>query len=137
MKQNKIIWVVLEVIVLAIILLLGFTVLNTEYLFAWLAHNWAFYMLLGFIALSFLLLNKQYVSLCMTAGIITGIFIGNYLGRFIKGVNVSKIVEDMNTEEIYRLRHNPGFEIWIGIILIFIVIGSIIQITISKKHVNS
>jgi len=72
----------------------------------------------------------------MTIGITTGIFAGNYLGGLIKGYNESKIVEGMRAEEIYRLRHHPGFEIWIGIILLFIVIGIIVQITVTKKRAN-
>ncbi len=39
----------------------------------------------------------------------------------------------MKAEEIYRLRHHPGFEIWIGIILLFIAIGAIMQIAVKKR----
>jgi hypothetical protein len=136
-KRNKRICIVFEVIVLAVVLLLGFTVLKAEYLFDWAAHNWEFYIFLGLIALFFLIIDKQYISIFMTAGIIIGIFLGNYLGRFIKGVNVSKIVEGMNAEDRYRLRHNPGFELWLGVILIFVITGIIVQIISSKKKVVS
>jgi len=136
MKRNKYICAIIELIVLAVVVLLEFTVLNTEYLFEWAAHNWKFYMILGLIALMLLFLNKQVVSIFMTAGIVIGIFLGNYLGKFIKELNEFKIIESMKAEDVYRLQHNPGFEIWIGIILIFLAFGIVIQITISKKHMK-
>lgn len=124
---NKYIYVIIEIFVLVIIALLAFTVLNTEYLFGWAAHNWKFYLVLCAIALLLFFLNGRIVSVFMTIGIGTGIFAGNYLGALIKKYNESKIFENMNTEEIYRLKHHPGFEIWIGVILLFIVIGIVIQ----------
>lgn len=72
----------------------------------------------------------------MAIGITNGIFIGNYLGALIKNYNESKIFNDMNVGEIYRLGHHPGFGIWIGTILLFIVIGAIMQIVVKKKIEN-
>jgi len=136
MKRNKNICAIIELIILTVVVLLEFTVLNIEYLFKWAAHNWEFYMILGLIAFLLLFLNKQIVSIFMTVGIVIGIFLGNYLGKFIKGLNESKIIEGMKVEDVYRLQHNPGFEIWIGIILTFLAFGIVIQITISKKHMK-
>jgi hypothetical protein len=137
MKQNRIIYAIIEVLILAIIILVAFTVLNSEYLFGWAAHNWKFYLFLSSIALLFLFLNQRLVSLLMTIGIAIGIFMGNYLGAWINRYNESKIVEGMTAEEVYRLRHHPGFEIWIGVILLFIVIGFFLQIILTKKAQNS
>ena len=136
MKQNKYIYLTFELLILAIVLLISFTVLNSEYLFGWVAHNWKFYLILSLVSLLFLLLKKRLVSVFMTIGITTGIFIGNYLGALIKSYNESKIFDGMKAEEIYRLRHHPGFEIWVGIILLFIAIGAIMQIAVKKKENN-
>lgn len=132
MKRKKYIYAVIEAIILAVVALLAFTVLNTEYLFKWAAHNWEFYLALGVSALLLILLNKRFVSAFMTAGIVIGIFIGNFLGRSIKELNKGKIVEGMKAEEVYKLQHHPGFEIWIGVILLSIVIGIVMHI-ITKK----
>jgi len=129
-------YAMIEAIILAVVALLAFLVLNTEYLFQWAAHNWKFYLVLGVIALLLILLNKQFVSAFMTAGIVIGIFVGNFLGSSIKGLNEGKIVEGMKAEEVYRLHHHPGFEIWIGVILLSIVIGIVMQITLTKKRTN-
>ncbi|MGF7060662.1 hypothetical protein [Brassicibacter mesophilus] len=136
MKQKRNIYVIIEIIILAVVALLVFTVLNTEYLFEWAAHNWKFYFILVVIVLLLIFLNKQLISAFMTAGIVVGIFVGNYLGKLIKGLNEAKIVEGMKAEEVYRLHHNPGFEIWIGIILLSIIIGIITQIAATRKRMK-
>ena len=136
MKRNEYIFVIIEVFVLAVIALLAFTVLNTEYMFKWAAHNWKFYLVLCAVVLLLLFLNKRLASAFMTVGIATGIFVGNYLGTLIKRYNESKIAEGMKAEEVYRLQHHPGFEIWIGVMLWSIVIGIVMQIIYIKKGTN-
>ena len=133
MKLNKSFYAVFNIFILTVIALLAFTLLNEEYLFQWTAHNWEFYLILCAIVLLLLLLNKQLVSLLMTIGITSGIFIGNYLGGSIKRFNEENIIESMRPEEVYRLRHHPGFEIWIGIIILSILIGIVLQNVIEKK----
>ncbi len=136
MKQTKYMYGVIEGIILAVVALLAFTVTKDEYLFGWIAHNWKFYLALCSAALLLLFFNKRIASAFMTVGIVSGIFIGNYLGNAVKKTNESKLVEGMKAEDIWRLRHHPGFEIWIGIILISVVIGAIVQIVLSKKGKN-
>lgn len=134
MNRKKYVYAVIEAVILAVVAGLAFTVLNIEYLFQWAAHNWKFYLALGLITLLLIFLNQQFVSVLMTAGIVVGIFAGNYLGRFIKGLNEGKIMEGMKAEEVYRLQHNPGFEIWMGVILVSVVIGIVIQIIVTRKR---
>lgn len=134
MKKVKYIYEIFEIFILALVLLISFTVLNSEYLFGWIAHNWTFYLILCLVALLFLFLKKRFISVFMTIGITTGIFIGNYLGALIKSFNESKIIESMTAEEVYRLRHHFGFEIWIGVIILSIIIGIMVQISEKKKR---
>ncbi|HHV09624.1 MAG TPA: hypothetical protein GXX75_05000 [Clostridiales bacterium] len=131
--KRKTIYAVIEVFILAVTGLLAFTALNKEYLFQWAAHNWKFSLVLAAVALVLILFNKQFVSAFMTAGIVLGIFAGSFIGNIIKDLNVAKITEGMKPEEIYRLRHHPGFEIWMGIILLSILAGIIIQVITSKR----
>ena len=134
MKRNKYIYAIFGIFILAIIVLLSFTILNSEYLFGWIARNWKFYLLLTVIALLLLLLNQRLASAFMSIGIAIGIFAGNFFGKSIKILNEGKIVEGMKQEEIWRLRHHPGFEIWIIIILLFIIIGIVMEIIVSRKR---
>ena len=136
MKQNKYIYAIIEVIVLAVVILLAFTALNSQYLFGWVAHNWMFYLVLSTIPLILLLLNRQIVSVLMTIGIAIGIFAGNYLGAMLRDYNIGKIIEGMGAEEVARLHSHQGFKIWISIIVLFIIIGTIMQINSIKKTSN-
>lgn len=133
MKQNKYIYGIIEVIVLAVVILLAFTALNSQYLFGWAAHNWMFYLVLSSIPLILLILNKHIVSVLMAIGIAVGIFAGNYLGAMLRNYNIGEIVEGMEAQEVARLHLNHGFVIWIGIIILFIIIGIIMQIGAKKK----
>ena len=129
MKPNLFICAIIETLAFAVIAFFAFTTFNSEYLFGWIADNWVFY--LGLIGVSLLLLpfNKKFVSGFMAAGIVIGVFVGNYVGKLFMVFNESKIVESMSAEDIYKLHHHPGFEIWIGTILLLILIGIIVQIT--------
>lgn len=136
MKHKKYVYTIFETIILSAVAWLAFTTLNTEYLFGWAAHNWQFYLFLSVSALLLIVFNKQIVSVYMTLGIVVGIFAGNYLGNSIKEYSEEKIVEGMKAEEIYRHQHHPGFEIWIGIILLSIICGIFIQ-NIKKSYLNN
>lgn len=79
---------------------LSYTVLQ-EYLFVWTADNkycyiWGFSFLLIFI-------QKPVLSYCITFGNILGIFIGQYLGDFMRSIRMRKITEYTTPEERWRL----------------------------------
>ncbi len=137
MKHNKYIYVVIEVLIFSAVFLLAYTVFNNEYLFGWAIHNWKFYLILSIIPLLLLFFKKQLVSVCMSIGVIVGLFIGNYLGDLIRKFNMSRITEGMTNQEIARLHLNHGFSIWIVIILLSIIIGVIVQTIISKRGANT
>lgn len=136
MKQNKYIYGIIEVVVLTVVILLAFTTLNSQYLFGWVAHNWIFYLVLSLIPIILLFLNKHIISVLITIGITFGIFAGNYVGAMLRNYNISKIVEGMEAQEVARLHLNHGFVIWIGIIILFFIIGIIMQIGAKKKTSN-
>lgn len=136
MKHNKYIYWVIEVLILSAVFLLAYTIFSDEYLFGWATHNWKFYLILSIIPLLLLFFKKQLVSVFMSTGIVVGLFIGNYLGYLIRKLNMAKVVEGMTSQEIARLNHDPGFSIWIVIILLSIIIGVIVQTIILKRKVN-
>lgn len=133
MIKNKYLVLFAEIVVLAVIALLAFTVLNSQYLFGWAAHNWAFYLILGLMPIFLVLLNKPIYSTFMCLGIAVGIFAGNYIGGIIKVYNESKITESMPAEEVYRLEHHPGFQIWLGVILLFLIVGIAVSFYLQRK----
>lgn len=136
MKNPKLLFCI-EILVFFITYILAKTVLNHEYLFGWVDHHWEFYLILCAIALILLMFKKSIISISMMIGITIGIFVGNFLGYSIKVSNEQLIIEGMEAEIVYRLQHHPGFEIWIGTILLAIIIGTIIQFYLSKKQKQS
>ncbi len=133
MKRNKPMYGIVQGLVLVLTFLLASTMLNSEYLFQWADQNRLFYLALCVVPLVLLLLNKNLMSAFITMGIVAGIFIGNYLGGWINTYNESKITAIMSAEEVARLRHHPGFEIWMGVILTSAVIGMIAQRFYAKE----
>ena len=137
MKHNKYIYGVIEVLILSVAYLLAYTIFSNECLFGWITHNWKFYLILSIIPLLLLFFKKQLVSVFMSTGIVIGLFIGNYLGDLIIKLNMAKVVGGMTNQEMARLHHDPGFSIWIVIILLSIIIGVIVQTIISKRRANT
>lgn len=124
----------IEIISFGLIFLLALTVFREEYLFGWLTHNWTFYLSLCAIALVMIGWKKPNLSLWVSAGIVVGVFIGNFLGKWIEQNNISKITKNMDAQQIAMLRRNPGFFIWIGIIVLAFGIGLFIQIKTKRKE---
>ncbi|HKM39486.1 MAG TPA: hypothetical protein VJ036_04370 [bacterium] len=127
MKQKKGTYAIVEATALSLIALLSFTILNKEYLFGWAAHNWLFYLILAVIPVLLLLSNWHFVSALMTAGIVLGLFGGNYLGNSIQMFNAAKITAAMPPDQVARLHYHPGFKIWILTILLFTSLGISLQ----------
>lgn len=136
MKNTKLL-IGIEILAFFITYILAKTMLNHEYLFGWATHNWEFYLILCAIALFLLVFKKGIISISMMIGITIGIFVGNFLGHSIKDSNEQLIIEGMEAEQVYRLQHHPGFEIWIGTILFAIVVGIVVQFFLSKIQKQS
>ncbi|MDO5716425.1 MAG: hypothetical protein Q4Q17_01370, partial [Tissierellia bacterium] len=66
--------------------------------------------------------GKEIYAYALSIGNFVGIWIGEFLGRWMKTKNMMKIHEGLSAEEIYRLQHHPGFEIWIGCILLALIV---------------
>lgn len=73
----------------------------------------------------------------MSIGIVGGLFIGNYLGDYIRALNVAKITSGMSNQEIARLHRNHGSVIWIAIIFGFVIVSAGAEILIRKRKKDS
>lgn len=101
-----------------------------EYLFVWTADNkycyiWIFSFLLIF-------MQKPLLSYCITFGNILGIFIGQYLGDFMRSMQMSKITEYTTAEERWRL--SLHYEVLIWIIVLFLVFAAGLLYTKYRKN---
>jgi hypothetical protein len=120
-----------EIVLFILLYILSKTVFAETYLFAWAAHRWYRYVFFFMPAALFALYNKYKLSISLLVGTVVGLFTGNYLGDYIVGLNKAKIAagaENLSNEQIYRLSHHPGFEIWIGIVLAALLVGLILEV---------
>lgn len=127
MKFTKSTQLSLQLLGFSLVFLLSATNLKSEYLFGWANHNWAFPLVLCLIALLLTIINKQLISAFMSIGIIAGLFMGNYLGSFLRALNIAKITQGMSNQEIAKLQQNQGFFIWLVTLIGFILVGVITE----------
>lgn len=105
-------------------------------IFGWAVHNDFFH--LWILPLIFTLLGSVRTGYTIVTSNVIGLFIGQYLGDYLRALNVSKITPNMSNEEIYRLNSHKGYFIWIGTILLSMllvwVISFIHRIIVNRKN---
>ena len=102
-----------------------------EYLFVWTADNRYWYTwILPFV---FIFLGKYIISYSITFGSIAGTFAGQYLGGYIQKIRMEKITLYSTAEERWHLSLHYGVAIWLAVILIFLVIGILLEKKLKKK----
>ncbi len=127
MRKNDRNILIFMLISLLITVVLSLTIFSEQYLFNYLNHNHIFSIVILLIPITLLLLKKKIASIISFIGIYLGLFLADFLGELIHSINVSKIDNLKNAEEIARLHNYPSFYIWITIIIISIIIGLITQ----------
>ncbi|MDO5726051.1 MAG: hypothetical protein Q4P29_07140 [Tissierellia bacterium] len=108
-----------------ILFIISKTLLKDLYLFEWTSRH--LYLYIWVLVLAFVLTDNKILAKAIVYGNIAGIIIGQFLGDFIRNQNISKITSDMNAEQIYRMHKHPGFQIWIIVMIISIVISLIFK----------
>ncbi|OLR64160.1 hypothetical protein [Peptoniphilus porci] len=97
---------------------------NNVYVFEWTSHRYYLYLWLGVLILTYL--DKKYISYAITLANVIGLFIGQYLGDYIQSINIAKITNNTDAENIYRLSKHYGVFIWIFSIMLAILIAIMI-----------
>ena len=106
-----------------------------EYLFVWTADNRYWYTwILPFV---FIFLGKYIISYSITFGSIAGTFTGQYLGDYIQKIRMEKITLYSTAEERWHLSLHYGVAIWLAVILIFIIIGVLLEKKLKKQTSRS
>ena len=70
---------------------------------------------------------RNIFSFSITFGNLFGILIGQFFGDCIKYKNILKITAEMSLEQKYSLYHHPCVEYWIVTIIIFTVVGILVN----------
>lgn len=118
--------------------LLMFTILRhlsytkyTSYCFNWTAENNYLYI---WVLVLFLVFFKKYViAYSLSIGNLLGVIAGQHLGDYIITINLSKITSYTSNEEAYHLNYHYGIFIWSIIVIVFFIIGIIVQYKCMKK----
>lgn len=116
---------ILQFLSFAVLYIISMTVLKEIYLFEWTARHlyiflWVFVLILTF--------NRKYlISIAIAIGNIVGIIAGQFLGDYIRDERIRSISNNMTNEEIYKLQHHPGVEIWVATIFIFVILATLFK----------
>ena len=94
----------------------------------WTAQNHYLYLWIAPIVLD--LLDLHWVSVSISLGNLAGVIFGQVIGDFIVRINLARITPEMAPGQAQQLRTHPGFWIWLGMILLFILAGILLQ----KQH---
>lgn len=98
---------------------------NDLYFFEWSARNSYMY---NWVLVSYLyLFNKDFLANNIVIANTIGVFIGNYYGDYLLKMSKSKITDDMEPWTVYSLSSHRGWQIWIGILLLFMLVGIIFE----------
>ena len=95
------------------------------YLPEWTRRNAYLYVWIAVIFFDFL--EKYFRSVSISVGNIVGIVVGQVAGDAIVRHNIQKIRPEMLPGKIEQLRSHPGVLIWICTILMFYVVGTLLE----------
>lgn len=101
------------------------------YLLSWTYEN--SYLYIWVIALLLLVFKKKIVAYAITLGNIAGLIGGHVLDKIIMPIRMAEITEDMSVGEVYMRSEPNGAFYWMGIVLVFIVVGSVITWVKGRK----
>lgn len=105
--------------------------LSESYLFKWTADKLYLYV---WVVIAILTYFKQYsLATSLVIGNLSGVLLGQFVGDYIRNLNIRSITENMTPEKRAMLHLHPGVEIWILTILTSLAIGIIITITKKRK----
>lgn len=115
----------ITVIIFAALYLLSKTVLSQLYLFEWTARH--HYLYIWIFSIILLYCKKSIISFSITFGNLFGILIGQFFGDYVRYKNILKITAAMSSEQKDSLYHHPGVEYWIITIIIFTIVGILVN----------
>lgn len=124
-QKNKKLWhSFIQMIIFILTFVISRKYFNNVYVFEWTSNRYYLYIWLGVLILTYL--DKKYISYAITLANVIGLFIGQYLGDYIQSINMAKITNNTDAENVYRLSMHYGVFIWIFCIVLAILIAIMI-----------
>ena len=116
------------------------------YLLEWMLRH----AYLGLWAIAFIVaLSNPGWGYAISVSNFVAVLIGTITGDYIRNRNILKITSDMKDWQVMRMYHNPGFEIWLGIFLLELLLyaiflyctkvrgGKLLQINKNTETINA
>ena len=92
------------------------------YLLEWMLRH----AYLGLWAIAFIVaLSNPGWGYAISVSNFVAVLIGTITGDYIRNRNILRITSDMKDWQVMRMYHNPGFEIWLGIFLLGLLLYAI------------
>ena len=132
MKNKKLRHALIQMLIFILTFVISRKYFADVYVFEWTSHRYYLYIWLGVLILTYL--GKKHISYAITLSNVIGLFIGQYLGDYIQSINMAKITNNTDAENIYRLSKHYGVFIWIFCIILAILIAIMVGfISIDNK----
>lgn len=120
MKNKKLRHALIQMLIFILTFVISRKYFADVYVFEWTSRRYYLYIWLGVLTLTYL--DKKYISYAITLANVIGLFIGQYLGDYIQSINMAKITNNTDAENVYRLSTHYGVFIWIFCIMLAILI---------------
>ncbi|WP_459129036.1 hypothetical protein [Guggenheimella bovis] len=132
-KRNKITDIVIQALLWALVYALCFFLKDLHYVLDYIAFHYKFYLVLAAVSILLTLGNPR-TGFSMTLGHGFGLFLGVFLGDFLRAQNMLKIKPGMDAGEVYILSTHKGVFIWLGTIIVTVFMVGIISFLRRKRN---
>lgn len=110
---------------------LSMTALSEVYTFKWMADH--LYCCTWISVIVLIAFDCASLSYYVTFGNLIGTIVGELLGGFIREQRMGKITPEMEAGEIHERSIHYGVLIWLITIIVFLAVGIIVNIILSKR----
>ena len=112
--------------------LISYFLLSDVYVFSWAYQNSYWYVWV--VALLLVLFKKEIVAYSIAIGNVVGLIGGHILDKIFLPIRMAGITEDMSKGQVYTRSQPQAAFYWMGIVLLFIVAGSILTWVRNKRN---
>lgn len=131
-KKLRLIHAGIQLLLTAILFLISKTLLQDLYLYKWTAEHLYLFVIPAILVATYLGKFKLSYTVCLWN--ISLVILGQILGDFIRNKNMDKISDITPAEEVYRLSHHYGFDIWFFGLILITLVAIILQVKKERKR---
>lgn len=96
-----------------------------SYLLEWMLRHW--YLGIWVIAAITAWMNAKW-GYALSYSYALAVVFGQVTGEFIRNCNIAKVTAEMTNQEIARLHHHPGFQLWMAAFALLMVLFGVFSL---------